>query len=115
LKQWVHDTPQYHFDCHFDRYSTMPTMFISTTPELLRALRIAVEHRFNGNQNIKIIVIDVKKTTDSHHDITNAGSIARQLKRPDAALLKSDGCSWDGFELAPLFTRLISTKSCTGA
>ena len=65
-------------------------MFISTTPELLRALRIAVEHRFNGNQNIKITVIDVKKAIDSHHDITDAGNIARQLERPDATLLKSE-------------------------
>ena len=65
-------------------------MFISTTPEFLRALRIAVAHRFKGHQDIRITVIDVKRAVDSDHDITNAGSIARHLNRDDATLLKSE-------------------------
>jgi hypothetical protein len=27
FEQWIHHTQRSHSDCHFDRYSTMPTMF----------------------------------------------------------------------------------------
>ncbi|KIY00882.1 uncharacterized protein Z520_03548 [Fonsecaea multimorphosa CBS 102226] len=88
--QWIHDTPQQHFDCHFNMQSTYPTMFISTTSEFLRALLIAVGHHRRQRYGIKITVIDVKKAMESHHDITHAREIAQRLHREDAAKKKSE-------------------------
>ena len=65
-------------------------MFISTTSELLRALQIATKHHRCGYEVIKITIIDVKKAMTSHHDISNAGDIARHLKRDNATLLNSE-------------------------
>ncbi|OAP60295.1 hypothetical protein AYL99_05297 [Fonsecaea erecta] len=92
LKQWVHDTPEQHFANHFDKDSLYPTMFISTTPEFLRAVQIAVRHYRYGRHGIKITVIDVEKARQSYHDITNARDIVRRLNwdEEDAVKFKSE-------------------------
>ena len=90
LHQWIREKPEDHFDCHFNPHSRMPTMFISTTPEFLRAVQLAVKRDHEGHQNIKITVIDARQALNSYHDVTNAGIIAQKLERDDARWLNSE-------------------------
>jgi hypothetical protein len=87
LHQWIFGNPKSHVPSHFEIHNTRPTMFISTTSELLRAVELACEFFRDGFLDVRISIIDVRAAKQrSYHDMTNATAIASSLDLPEPHL-----------------------------
>ncbi len=77
--QWVYGRPETQIPCHSDTFSRRPAMFIPTTLELLRGVKIACEFFRDRCHDVRISIIDVRAAKRSYHDMTNAMAIASLL------------------------------------
>ena len=87
LHQWIFGNPSSNIRSHFEIHNPQPTMFISTTSEFLRAVKIACEFFRDGLLDVRISIIDVRAAKQgSCHDMTNAAAIASSLDVPQPYL-----------------------------
>jgi hypothetical protein len=95
--QWVHDQAEAHFLKHFDIDNREPTMFLSTTEDLLRALNIACHLHCQACEDIVVTIIDLEAadldarrgTFDAHH-LTHAEAMATKLGWEDAKIYHTE-------------------------
>jgi hypothetical protein len=90
LRQWVNDEAEVHFSNHFNPENREPTMFLSTTSNLMRVLNIACRLHHEGREDIVITVIGLEAANLDAHNITHAEAIARLLGWPEPSKYRSE-------------------------
>jgi hypothetical protein len=90
LRQWINDEAEAHFSNHFNLENREPTMFLSTTNNLMRALNIACRLHHNGHEGIVITVIDLEAAGLDAHNVTHAEAIARLLGWPEPSKYRTE-------------------------
>jgi hypothetical protein len=90
LRQWMHDEANAHFLNHFNPENREPTMFLSTTDNLMRALNIACRLCHESREDIVITVIDLEAADLDAHNVTHAEAIAKLLGWPEPVKYRTE-------------------------
>lgn len=90
LRQWMHDEAKAHFLNHFDLENREPTMFLSTTDNLMRALNIACRLHHSSHKDVVITVIDLEAADLDAHNVTHAEAIAKLLGWPEPSKYRTE-------------------------